>query len=147
MADAKSSPLGIVTGLVRVALGLLFAYAGAIKSRDIVKFADHIGDFGIVADSLVPASAWAIIIFEIVMGVGLLCRSRVCLAGLATLLVAYLFVLTYGIAMGLDVECGCLGSGYRVAMSTQAMFDVGLLSLVIFVAIFDVKVKHDVVVQ
>jgi uncharacterized membrane protein YphA (DoxX/SURF4 family) len=142
MADVKSSPLQIVTLLIRLTLGLMFAYSGAVKLLDIVGFADHVGDYGIVADSLVPASAWAIIVVEIVMGVGLLCRSRICLLGIAMLLVGYLLVLIYGIAIGLDVECGCLGSGYRVAMPTQVMFDVGLLSLVIFVAIIDLGVRR-----
>ncbi|MGB7342667.1 MAG: MauE/DoxX family redox-associated membrane protein [Pirellulaceae bacterium] len=133
--------------LIRVALGLLFAYSGAIKLLDIARFADHVGDFGIVTDSLVPAVAWAIAAFEIVAGVGLLYRWSICLVGIATLLLGYLLVLSYGIAIGLDVQCGCLGSDYRVAMSAQIVIDVGLLSLVFLLAIFDVGVSDGVSVK
>ena len=43
------------------------------------------------------------------------------------LLLTFIGVLTYGIGLGLDIDCGCLGPGYHVSLRTQLLIDAGLV--------------------
>ena len=45
------------------------------------------------------------------------------------LLVLFIGVLAYGIALGLDIDCGCLGPATSRSLSTALAIDVGLLIL------------------
>ena len=47
--------------------------------------------------------------------------------GVVLLLGVFIGTLLYGIGMGLDIECGCLGPGYHVSLMTQLTIDLGML--------------------
>ncbi len=113
--------------VVRSLLGLVFLVAGTFKLMDLAAFASNLGDFGIVLDSLVPVAAWFICLAEILIGIGLLASVRWSLFAAVTLLILFVVVLSYGVALGLDIDCGCLGPVWSVDLKTQLLIDIGLL--------------------
>ena len=113
--------------LARIGLALVFVAAGAVKLADISRFADGIGDFGVVYDPLVMLTAWTIALAEVLTGLALATNLRGGLSGAVALLVVFVGVLSYGIWLGLDIDCGCFGPDYRVSLKTQLLIDLGLL--------------------
>ena len=111
----------------RGALGSLLLYAGIAKLWELGPFAEHIRDFGIVFDNLAKPLAASICVSEFVLGCGLLVNVRGALFAVVGLLCVFLAVLLYGIRLGLNIECGCLGVGYHVSLRFQALMDAGLL--------------------
>lgn len=101
-------------------LGLVFLSAAGFKLADLDAFRTTIARFGIVLDGLVPATALALVAAEVVLGLGLLLGQRWALYGALLLLLLFLAVLTYGLQLGLEVDCGCFGPSGQDG-------DVGLL--------------------
>ncbi len=118
---------GVSYHIARCMLALLFVYAGGVKLLDMPRFANHVGDFGLVFDPLVTPIAVAICLIELGLGVALLANLPGSLLGIAGLLIGFIGVLLYGIAIGLDIECGCLGTSYRISLRSQLLIDLGLL--------------------
>ncbi len=120
--------------LIRKGLGLFFLVVALRKLADFGEFERLVGDFGIVHDGLVGATAVLLIVLEGISGLLLITGKRLGLALAAGLLVLFLCVLAYGIRLGLDVECGCLGIGPRgsagSSLSTALVRDLLLLALV-----------------
>ena len=90
-------------------LGLVFVYAGLTKLLAPKIFAVLIDAYGIVPDILLMPVAVFLPVLEIGAGIGILLDTRGSLATLLGLVVLFLFILGYGIHMGLDVDCGCFG--------------------------------------
>jgi uncharacterized membrane protein YphA (DoxX/SURF4 family) len=90
---------------------VLFVYAGVNKLLNPSAFAIVIDAFGLVPDPLVMPIAIALPILEIGAAVGLLFDVRGSLGALTGLLVFFMAVVSYGIWMGLDIDCGCFGPG------------------------------------
>ena len=97
--------------IVRVIYVVLFVYAGVNKLLNPRAFATVIDAFGLVPDPLIMPIAVALPILEILAAVGLLFDVRGCLGLVAGLLVFFMAVVSYGIWMGLDIDCGCFGLG------------------------------------
>ena len=119
--------------LLRIALGLLFVSTAILKLADIAEFAHQLGAFGIVADELVPATAWLVSLSELAVGLALAVNLRGSLTVVFCLLMLFIGVLAYGIALGLDIDCGCFGPGYHVSLKTQFTIDLGLLFFCCFI--------------
>jgi uncharacterized membrane protein YphA (DoxX/SURF4 family) len=120
-------PLVMLHHCLRILLGLVFVRTGLIKLIDIPEFAHRLGDFGIVADSLVLAAAWLVSLTELVAGLGLAANVRGSLALVLCLLILFSGVVAYGIALGLDIDCGCLGLAVSLGLKPQLLIDVALL--------------------
>jgi anaerobic C4-dicarboxylate transporter len=86
-----------------------------------------VGDFGIVWDRLIWPTAGLICVAELLCGVALLAKRRGSLLAVALLLCGFVGVLIYGIAIGLDIHCGCLSVGARWSLNVQLAIDIGLL--------------------
>jgi len=125
----------ILVCAIRVAIGLFFVTAAASKAVDLGAFERLIGDFGIAADAWVGPTAVALVALEALGGIGLVFAARGALAVVTGLLLVFLGALGYGIAIGLDVECGCLGFGGSDAGGTSLasafVRDVVMLGLTI----------------
>ena len=119
--------------LARLLLALVFVVAGISKAVAPNQFAQQVGDFGLVYDSLVVPTAHAIIVAELLVGFALLIRLRGSLTAATTILLAFISVLTYGIVLGLDIECGCFGPAVRVSLKTQLVTDCGLLLVCVII--------------
>ena len=103
--------------VLRTALAALFVLAGAVKLLDLDAFARVIYDFGLVPDPTVFTLAVTLSVAELVAGLGLLIDLRGTLAAITAMLIGFLGVLTYGLWLGLDIECGCFGPGDPIGIS------------------------------
>jgi uncharacterized membrane protein YphA (DoxX/SURF4 family) len=97
--------------IVRVVYVVLFFYAGVNKLLNPRAFATVIDAFGLVPDMLIMPIAVALPVLEIVAAAGLLFDVRGSLGLVTGLLVFFMAVVSYGIWMGLDIDCGCFGPG------------------------------------
>src|SRR5688500_10776448 len=94
--------------LVRWLVAGVFLLAGVLKLSDQHAFTRTISDFGIVPDVLVPFLALAIPIAELFAAALLIMQRRSGLTAITAMLVIYVGVVTYGLWLGLDIDCGCL---------------------------------------
>ena len=97
--------------VVRWGLAAMFLTAGIIKLSDVDTFAGVIAAFGLAPKPLVPFIALGLPIIEILAALGLVFDVKGTLSILTGLTVFFIFVLGYGLYMGLDVDCGCYGPG------------------------------------
>ena len=88
-------------------LGLVFLFGGIPKLFELSAFAENIGAYGIVPDGLLPPAALGIAVLEVIVGCGLLVKWRMAQHLSAAMLIAFIGVLSYGIWLGLDIDCGC----------------------------------------
>lgn len=117
----------IVNFCARLCLGLVLVAAAVSKVLDLNQFAQRVGEFGLVYDALVSPTAWTIVLAELLIGISLVFHLRGSLTSSVTLLLLFISVLTYGMVLGLDVECGCFGPAVHVSLGTQLLTDFGLL--------------------
>ena len=93
--------------LIRVVLGLVFVYAGAVKLIDPKAFAKVISQYDILPEFLLAPFAVGLPALELIAGIGLIFNVRGSLAVISALLVIFILVLGYGILNSLDIDCGC----------------------------------------
>lgn len=96
-------------GVCRSIVGGLFVLAGILKLVNLRAFAQTVGDFGIVPEGFELPVAAPVASLEVVSGTALALDVRGALGMVAALLVLFAGVLWYGVALELDVECGCFG--------------------------------------
>jgi uncharacterized membrane protein len=95
--------------ITRLILGSIFIYAGGSKLLEPEIFATLIDAYGVVPEVLLMPTAVTLPILEVIAGIGLVFDIRGSLLVITGLLVLFIAVLSYGIWMGLDVDCGCFG--------------------------------------
>src|SRR5689334_14816233 len=98
----------------RLVLAGIFLYSGYAKLRDPwPQFAMAIEGFKMVPDNLLEPMAKGLPWIEVVAGFGLLINALAAWAGIATslMLVAFNTAGVWAYAKGLQVDCGCFGSG------------------------------------
>lgn len=120
MNQAKATWQGSLTGriffsppvyrMVRIALGLVFVAAGALKLADPGAFAEIIARYGLVPLSMVPAVAVVLPALEVAAGLGIMFEVRLSLASITAMLIMFAVVLWYGALAGLDIDCGCFSA-------------------------------------
>jgi uncharacterized membrane protein YphA (DoxX/SURF4 family) len=97
--------------LIRVGLAAVFLWAGVAKLSDPQSFALVIGAYGLIPESLIMPVAVGLPALEVIAAIGLLFDIRGSLTIIAGLLVMFMGILSYGIWLGLDIDCGCFGAG------------------------------------
>ena len=107
--DRVRTAIDLFALLIRWGLGLAFIYAGASKALDVSGFASVISDYGLLPELLLMPAALFLIAIEVVAGVGLILKYTWALHITAALLLLFVAILTYGLWLGLDVDCGCFG--------------------------------------
>lgn len=138
MSPTLSVTLTWVSRLVRVLLAGAFLLAAVLKLRDPAAFAVTIRGFGLLPGELVPAASIVLPVLEIAAALGLLLDRPWGRHLYGLLLLLFLAVLSYGLWLGLDVDCGCYGpgdpeaeafSGLRAALWRDLGLAAGLASL------------------
>jgi len=86
-----------------------------------------VGEFGIVLDGLVKPVALLVCIVELALAYVLWKQKSWAMLATSALLLGFVGVLSYGVAIGLDIECGCFGSGYKLKLKQQLGVDLVLL--------------------
>ena len=124
--------------IIKLVYAALFLYAGFSKLFEPNSFAEVIGAFGLVPESLVMPIAVGLPFLEVTVAFGLLFDIRGSLTIITGLLLIFLVILSYGIWMGLDVDCGCFGpgdpeaeaySGLRSALYRDLFMAMGIIYL------------------
>ncbi len=95
--------------MIRIGLGTIFLFSGATKLMAPVSFATLINAYGFIPENLTLSFAVLLAAIEIISGIGLLFDIKGSLTVIFGLLILFMMVLSYGIHMGLDVDCGCFG--------------------------------------
>ncbi len=132
------APLGAWAYLgARLLLGCVFVYAGLGKLMDPAAFATVIAGYGLVPEPLLGPVALGLPLLEVLAGLGLVLDLRGSLGTVLALTLMFMAVLGWGIALGLDVDCGCYGpqdpEGAAYHGLRDAMWrDAGLLAVIGF---------------
>jgi uncharacterized membrane protein YphA (DoxX/SURF4 family) len=100
-----------VLSAIRVILGVIFLYAGIVKSLDTQSFADGIYAFRILPSQLINPIAMTLPMFEIIIGCMLVMgwAVRVAILGASFLLAIFSIALGQALIRGLNVDCACFG--------------------------------------
>ncbi len=103
-------------------IGLFFLASGLLKLLDPVAFAEAILRYRIVDENLAAVLALMVPWMEVVVSIGLIFRiwRQAAVLLVSVLLVVFELALASAWIRGLDIECGCLGSG--VGSSVQFAF-------------------------
>lgn len=116
---------------LRLGLGGLLVYAGAIKAADPTQFAVEITNYRFLP-WLAPWLAVTLPAVEIALGMALIAAPlawrRAAALGTAGLMAVFTVAVAQVMARGIDVECGCFGSGTGPVTMLTVARDVALLA-------------------
>lgn len=108
---------------LRVALGVVFAYAGYLKLREPwLVFAMSIDAYQILPEPAVLAAARTLPWFELILGVVLVSGFGLRYAAIASsvLLGGFFTVMLIAYSKGLAIDCACFGPGEVISLKTLA---------------------------
>ena len=88
---------------------IIFLAAAIPKLFNLEDFAEIITAYGMLPAVAVYPVALFLPLFEIILAVGLLLKMRASKYMGIALLLFFLAILSYAIAQGLDIDCGCFG--------------------------------------
>jgi uncharacterized membrane protein YphA (DoxX/SURF4 family) len=130
-----------VAGAAGFAVGGIFVYAGIFKALDPAQFAADIANFRLLPWPACAALALYLPWLEIVCGTALIVRRlRVAAAlVLSVLCVVFLIALASAKARGLDIACGCFGTGDSGHLLRALLLDAAILSALIFLLATEIK--------
>jgi len=117
----------------RLVLGGLFLYAGLGKTADVTAFARDIANYKVLPYSWNYLVAATLPYIEFLAGLLLVANRRVRPAALVTggLTVVFMLFLASVVARGLDIDCGCFGTGGHTSAAQALWRDGGILLLCI----------------
>ena len=95
--------------LLRFLLAGVFLWSGFSKLLQPEVFVGTVGAYGLLPEFLVAPAAFGLIGLELVAAVGLLLERRGALTLTGLMMLLFVAVLSYGIFLGLDIDCGCFG--------------------------------------
>ncbi|WP_163337680.1 MauE/DoxX family redox-associated membrane protein [Desulfopila sp. IMCC35008] len=122
--------------VARWLLAIVFLGAAIPKILSPTSFAGVIGAYGLVPEMLLFPVALAICWGEFFTAMGLLFNKWWALLSTLVFMLIFIAVLSYGIYLGLDIDCGCFGpedpehkafSGLRSALGRDLFLMIPLL--------------------
>lgn len=130
--------------VLRLLVGGIFIYAGALKLQAPQAFADSIATFQLLPVELIGIVAIALPILEIITGLALVVGLFQRRASFAALIMALVFGLALGSALfrGLEVDCGCFGSGAPSVWKTWNSLGRDLILFATILWIYNAQVTH-----
>jgi uncharacterized membrane protein YphA (DoxX/SURF4 family) len=135
LPNSFQSPL--IYHLIRVLFCIIFLWSGISKLMAPKEFAVIIDSYGLIPEAWIMLMAIFLPLLEMIFGLGLLLDIKGSLAGITGLLVLFVVILSYGIRLGLDVDCGCFGpqdleSGAFHSLRPALYRDFAMIAGVIF---------------
>ena len=105
------APAQIILALLRIGLGGIFVYAGALKIWDPQQFAIDVHHFQLTSWTVSVLIAVYLPWLEVLAGLALILRRLSLGAALAIIgmTVVFMVAITSAWARGLDISCGCFG--------------------------------------
>ena len=132
----NSFPSPLIYHLIRALLSVIFLWSGISKLMDPTEFAVIIDGYGLMPDALILPLAIALPLLEMVFGLGLLLDIRGSLAVITGLLMLFIAILSYGIWLELDVDCGCFGPEDPEAKAFHGLWSVLVRDIIMMLGIF-----------
>ena len=117
----------------RIVLTAVLLYGGVPKLFAPGEFAAVVSAYGLLPDPLVFPAAIILPLGEIVTAIGLLLNCRWAMISAILLLCVFIVVLSYGISLGLDIDCGCFGPEDHDDTVTSSLEEARLRDLVFLV--------------
>ncbi len=123
---------------IRWLIGIVFIYSGMTKLLNPAHFEMIINDYGLLPDSWARTAAIVLAGLEAAAGFGLIRNINAGLNAVAGLMVLFMAILSYGMWLGLDIDCGCFGpndpetavyGGLRSALYRDILMMAGILFL------------------
>lgn len=129
---------GWVRLVLRLIIGGIFVYAGWAKIQAPQAFADSIATFQVVPLPLINLIALGLPFFEILLGLCLLtgCQKEAAIFSVIILSTVFALALIQALIRGLEVDCGCFGSGPPSIGKTWASLGRDLLMFVISMILY-----------
>ncbi|MCU0846727.1 MAG: DoxX family membrane protein [Spirochaetes bacterium] len=130
-----------VTLAIRVAMGLLILFSGALKVFDPVSFSIVIDRYGILPGPLVPYAAVVLPVVEVAVGFFLVAGFRI----KASALISGVLMLVFSLAIGMNIargeifDCGCFDFG-RLGISLDEGIGPRVLARDIGMMLFSVMI-------
>ena len=127
---------------LRVSLGALFVYAGAVKLAGSSNFAQDVRSFQLVPPSFVKPIAFSLPWLEMALGALLIAKRLryISVLGLLFLMSLFTGAITSAYCRGISITCGCFGS--RVNQTSYKWLftrDIVILVLLLIVALHELK--------
>jgi|YelNatPaOPRAMG01_1025707.scaffolds.fasta_scaffold06426_3 putative oxidoreductase len=126
---------------IRLVVGGVFLYAGAVKISNPLQLADSIWSFQILPRALVTPLALGLPPFEILAGAMLVAGWRVGALAVAVATAIFSAAFASTLARGIAVDCGCFGGGSAPATLAGNLLEL-LRDLVILAAALAVYVAR-----
>jgi uncharacterized membrane protein YphA (DoxX/SURF4 family) len=123
--------------IFRLAVGLLFVWAGSSKIGHADVFAAQIAAFGLVPHPLVAPLALLLPYFEVLLGLYLVVGLYTRVAALVAVVQLAIFAVAIGsaVARGLALSCGCFGPADKTVTSwPEVIRDLIFAAIAAFVA-------------
>ncbi len=128
--------LHIFLNLIRMGIGFIFIYAAIPKIIRPDEFADGINNYRILPYFLVNLLAIGLPYVELLFGIFLFIGIRIKAASFGTTLLMVVFILAVLSAWirGIDITCGCFGSGGEIISLKEIGRDIifFLMSIITF---------------
>ena len=145
MINRKSIPR-LFYLVARMMLGMVFIYASYDKLFHPKAFAEIIYHYQILPDRLINITAISLPWLELLMGVFLIIGFW--LSGTVIwcnfLLFAYIGALSFNLARGLDIDCGCFSTAGGRSISIETiLWDVVFLVVSIYLSVIVFKSRSD----
>jgi uncharacterized membrane protein YphA (DoxX/SURF4 family) len=128
----------VLPWLLRLIVGGVFVYAGLLKLRHPDAFADSIASFRLLPATAINVLALSLPGFEVLIGATVLVGRyrRAAALGVVIMTAAFAFALSFALAKGLQIECGCFGSESPSRFSTWFALGRDLLLLLAASALY-----------
>lgn len=133
---------------LRLILGGVFIWAGALKLMDPKSFGQIISQYRIVPEMLLPVIAIGLPLIEVLAGLGLVADKPYCLSLITAMIIMFIIILWFGILKNLDIDCGCFSASeqnYHDGLKTSFKRDWGLLAMSFYLFFHRVRFKQSFV--
>ena len=142
------APAKIILLLLRLALGGVFIYAGALKIVDAPGFAKAVHHFQLTPWPVSLLLAIYLPWLEVLAGLALIVRRLALGASLALVIMSAVFLIALSIAWarGLDISCGCFGKEeHNIQTHFPQLFlrDAALLAAAITLFIAELRAARE----
>jgi len=135
----------IITVVLRISMGVLFLFSGAVKIIDPGTFARVIIQYDIIPEVLVPYPAIVLPVLEIMLGGMLVAGYRIRASSLISMALMLMFsiFITVNVVRGQNFDCGCfelnrIGIGINENISVKLVLR-DLVMLAIFAAVYQAR--------
>lgn len=128
-------PFAILYQFLRIATAAIFLWSGLSKALAPERFADTVEAFGLLPPQQSMSVALLLIGAELIAGYGLLLEKKGALTAISLMMLLFIWVLGYGIHLGLDIDCGCFGPNDPEAQAFHGLKNALVRDLLIMTVI------------